>query len=213
VNGVDPWGLKKESWWQKGLKAVANAAGAVAEAPGKILGAAWRAMSRTKMQPGTPTLRRAHIDREFDDDPEVYASRRGLRQAGAETKQFIRDQTDQIAGQLFFAGVGAASAGSRCANGARALQAGARLPRHHIFPQALQGVFAGHGIDIHKYTIELPVEIHKAIHQGAGGGRWNKAWHDFFAANPGAGREEIYRQAGKMLHDFGIDGRPLIPYR
>ena len=91
-----------------------------------------------------------------------------------------------------------------------------RLPRHHIFPQRrdLAKQFKNAGIKIHKNTIELPEALHKACHAGGPrGGAWNKAWEDFFKNNPNATAEDIYKQAGKMIYEFGIDGRPVVPYR
>jgi uncharacterized lipoprotein (TIGR02269 family) len=91
-----------------------------------------------------------------------------------------------------------------------------RLPRHHIFPQRrdLAKQFKNAGIKIHKHTLELPEALHKACHAGGSrGGAWNKAWEDFFKNNPNATAQDIYKQAGKMIYEFGLDGRPVVPYR
>jgi hypothetical protein len=88
--------------------------------------------------------------------------------------------------------------------------------RHHVFPQAadLAERFSRQGINIHDYTLELETDLHRAIPAGGPrGGAWNQAWRDFFEANEDAQAEDIYRHAGKLIYDFGIDGRPLVPYR
>ncbi|HMX24700.1 MAG TPA: DUF2380 domain-containing protein [Blastocatellia bacterium] len=91
------------------------------------------------------------------------------------------------------------------------LSFGKLFPKHHIFPQALRGVFRNAGINIDNYTIRLSRALHQSIH-GNRGGPWVNAWREFFRQNPNATAEEIYKQAGKMLYDFQIPGGPIIPY-
>ncbi len=88
---------------------------------------------------------------------------------------------------------------------------------HHVFPQAsnLARKFAKAGVDIDKYTLELPEAIHRCLHKGKGfgpGGKWNKAWKDFFDKYPDATAEQIYKHAGELIHEFDIDGIPVVPY-
>lgn len=101
------------------------------------------------------------------------------------------------------------------ANGTRIARRATRF--HHVFPQAadLARKFAQRGIDIDKYTLEIAEDVHRCIHSGKGfgrGGKWNKAWKDFFEHNPNATPEEIYKHAGKLIYEFGLDGIPVVPY-
>jgi len=82
-------------------------------------------------------------------------------------------------------------------------------PWHHIFPQRadLAGEFMRRGVDINKYLMQLPVEVHRVIHgEGPRGGLWNQAWEAFFAANPTATAEEIYKYAGWLIYTFNLEG-------
>lgn len=116
------------------------------------------------------------------------------------------------------AGLSAAAAIPFVGSTANAANVARRATRfHHVFPQArdLARKFADRGIDIDKYTLELPEAVHRCIHSGKGfgpGGRWNKAWKDFFDKYPDATPEQIYRHAGELIHEFGIDGIPVVPY-
>ena len=88
-------------------------------------------------------------------------------------------------------------------------------PWHHIFPQRpdLAREFARQGIDIHKYLMQLPVEVHKFLHSGGPrGGLWNQAWEIFFSTNPTATAEEVYRYAGWLIYVFRLKdvGRLII---
>ena len=87
-------------------------------------------------------------------------------------------------------------------------------PRHHLFAQEFRSKFEELGIaNIDDYTIELSNAIHGRLHAGPRrGGAWNQAWDDFFA-NPNVSDVDAYRQVGRMIRDFDIDGLPLIPYR
>jgi RHS repeat-associated protein len=84
----------------------------------------------------------------------------------------------------------------------------ANFPYHHIFPQRkdLSQIFVQRGIDISQHLMELPVEVHRKIHSGGpGGGLWNSAWQAFFEANPNATIVDIYKHAGWLIHEFGLD--------
>ncbi|MEJ2601210.1 MAG: DUF2380 domain-containing protein [Anaerolineales bacterium] len=80
-------------------------------------------------------------------------------------------------------------------------------PWHHIFPQEaeLAARFANAGIDIDKHLVELPLEIHKKIHRGPGGGLWNEAWKAFFEIHPNANAQDIYKYAGWLIHEFSLE--------
>ena len=121
-------------------------------------------------------------------------------------------------GDYVGAGLSAAAAIPLIGDVANASGVARRATRfHHVFPQAadLARKFAQRGIDIDKYTLEIAEDVHRCIHSGKGfgrGGKWNKAWKDFFEHNPNATPEEIYKHAGKLIYEFGLDGIPVVPY-
>jgi uncharacterized lipoprotein (TIGR02269 family) len=89
-----------------------------------------------------------------------------------------------------------------------------RYVRHHIFPRArdLAEWFRERGVEIHNFSMVIPEHVHRRIHrEGERGGLWNNAWRQFKNANENATREEIYRQAGKMIYEFELTG-PVVPY-
>ncbi|RKH27814.1 TIGR02269 family lipoprotein [Corallococcus sp. CA041A] len=96
----------------------------------------------------------------------------------------------------------------------RQLPAG-KFEKHHIFPQArdLAEWFKSKGIDIHQYTIPIPVHVHRRIHSdGPKGGLWNKAWREFKNANDLAPPQEIFKHAGELIYRFQLLGGPIQRY-
>ncbi|RYZ16686.1 MAG: TIGR02269 family lipoprotein, partial [Myxococcaceae bacterium] len=96
----------------------------------------------------------------------------------------------------------------------RRLPAG-KMEKHHIFPQAedLARWFKEKGVNIHLYTLPLPVHVHRRIHGGASkGGDWNQAWRDFKRLNPGADEASIYKHAGELIYRFQLTGGPIQTY-
>ena len=90
-----------------------------------------------------------------------------------------------------------------------------RFEKHHIFPQAqdLAEWFEQQGVKIHNYTMPIPRDLHRRLHDGEGrGGEWNKAWRDFMRAKPRATPEEIYKHAGELIHRFQLQGGLIQPY-
>ncbi|AEI62822.1 putative lipoprotein [Corallococcus macrosporus] len=90
-----------------------------------------------------------------------------------------------------------------------------RWEKHHIFPQArdLAEWFEGQGINIHRYTLPIPRDLHQRIHGGgARGGAWNQAWREFRLRNEEATPEEIFKHAGELIYRFQLLGGPLRPY-
>ncbi|MCY1014997.1 TIGR02269 family lipoprotein [Pyxidicoccus sp. MSG2] len=89
-----------------------------------------------------------------------------------------------------------------------------RWEKHHIFPQAddLARWFAQRGVKIHDYTMPIPYELHRRIHDGARGGPWNNAWRHFRRQNEIATPMEIYKHAGELIHRFELIGGPIKPY-
>ena len=88
--------------------------------------------------------------------------------------------------------------------------------KHHIFPQqqSLAREFQARGIDIHSSTIWIPSSLHRTLHGGGGyGGAWNRAWRDFFIANPNATTAQVAGQAMTMIRNFGLTGYPMVTYK
>lgn len=100
------------------------------------------------------------------------------------------------------------------ANAAKVARRATRF--HHVFPQALRQKFKDRGIDnIDDFTLEIAEDLHRCIHSGKGmgrGGKWNKAWKDFFDKYPDATPEQIYKHAGELIYEMGLDGTPVVPY-
>ena len=82
----------------------------------------------------------------------------------------------------------------------------ADYPWHHLFPKRFKEAFETLGVDINKYLVSLPLEIHKRIHRGSQGGPWNEMWYKWLIDNPRASPEDVFKQAGVMIHEFGLDG-------
>ncbi|MFN3650594.1 MAG: RHS repeat-associated core domain-containing protein [Armatimonadota bacterium] len=90
-------------------------------------------------------------------------------------------------------------------------------PLHHVFPQFQRSWFAGRGIDIDHFTVQLPREWHKVLHgggRGSGrGGWWNSEWKRFRDANPNATHDEIWSKVMEMMEEFGLENLPFQHYK
>jgi uncharacterized lipoprotein (TIGR02269 family) len=91
-----------------------------------------------------------------------------------------------------------------------------KVVKHHLLPQApeFREWFARSGIDVHKYTMLIPENVHRQIHGGAGrGGIWNEAWRAYRAANPTPQHPNaLLRHALGLAFRNELTG-PLVPYR
>ncbi|NTX09420.1 TIGR02269 family lipoprotein [Myxococcus sp. CA051A] len=90
-----------------------------------------------------------------------------------------------------------------------------RFEKHHIFPQAedLARWFERQGLKIHDYTMPIPRDLHRRIHEGGpSGGAWNNAWREFIRSNDDARPEEIFKHAGELIYRFQLMGGPIQPY-
>lgn len=90
------------------------------------------------------------------------------------------------------------------------------LRKHHLFPQAneFREWFRAHGINVHDWTMVIPLQAHQRIHGGDGrGGLWNEAWREFMRNNlrRRLTQEELIRKAFELTYRFDIVG-PIIPY-
>lgn len=72
---------------------------------------------------------------------------------------------------------------------------------HHIFPREFEQAFVDAGIDIHAFTVTVPMKQHlSVIHK-----KWNGDWEKFFLKNgPWPGRAKIFEQAARMMEEHGL---------
>jgi hypothetical protein len=92
-----------------------------------------------------------------------------------------------------------------------------------LFPQKWRVWFAGKGIEIDAYTVELSRGIHLRGVHGQGGfagpgnvslqGRWNSLWAEFIEANSEASAKDVYQFAGYLMDLLGLSDLPIMPYR
>ena len=93
------------------------------------------------------------------------------------------------------------------------------LEDHHVFPigrpsLTLEQRFKAKGINPNDFCVTVPKQSNPR-------GRVDtRAWTEWLDANPAATREEIYRQGGWFLYEFGLDGEYVVgpgglvhPYR
>jgi uncharacterized lipoprotein (TIGR02269 family) len=93
----------------------------------------------------------------------------------------------------------------------------ARMEKHHIFPQEprLARWFGQQGINIHDYTLLIPLAVHRRIHGGRGGrgGLWNEEWRRFIEERQQATPEDIWRHAVHLIVRYDLTGASMGPYR
>jgi hypothetical protein len=92
--------------------------------------------------------------------------------------------------------------------------------KHHVFnkfrgsspaSQRYRDFFKKHGIDVDKYTVEIPEKMHtEFIHRG--GNNWTTRWKQWIDANPNATTAEVYQFGGKLMDEYGLSGLRLVPY-
>jgi len=94
---------------------------------------------------------------------------------------------------------------------------GKAWPKHHIFPQAFRSQFKRIGIDIDKFTLKIPPELHSFLHaqgdRAFPGGIWNSAWDDFFKMNPNATVDDVYKFAAEQMTKYGLSDYAIVSYR
>jgi RHS repeat-associated protein len=105
------------------------------------------------------------------------------------------------------AAAGATYRGGRAA--ARAGGAATRIERHHQLPRAFRQQFERAGLDIEKFTVDLPVDAHRLKPGGlhTGSDNWNKQWKGFFEQNDNPTQQQILDQLDRMRREFGLDAR------
>ena len=133
-------------------------------------------------------------------------ARQQLLKDGAKPQE-VGDLTDQQA----LDAVAAAENGqtSFTSDGETFTFGGPEMPNetHHELPQQYKEQFKKAGIDIEKYTKELPKDAHRLKPDGLharGPNGWNQTWGKFFAENPNATKEQILQQLDRMRNEFGV---------
>ncbi len=132
----------------------------------------------------------------------------------------IAVSTGLVAGGTVNVGVGMANLHSALRHGSGPPSASPPPPqmhKHHLLPQKFRDQFTEQRIDIDKYCVELPADVHlKGIHgkgMGSMPGDWNGRWQQFFKANPDAKPNQIFDFMHLMIKDYGLQGLPIVPYR
>ena len=78
--------------------------------------------------------------------------------------------------------------------------------------QKYRDFFKKHGIEVDKYTIEIPASMHRSeIH--VAGNNWTTKWKKWIDANPNASSKEVYQYGGKLMDEYGVSGVKLVPYK
>ncbi|SEK17388.1 RHS repeat-associated core domain-containing protein [Variovorax sp. OK212] len=96
------------------------------------------------------------------------------------------------------------------------LPAPRQMMDHHLMSQQFRKFFASRGINIDDHTVSIGDLSHlKGLHgRGLGNmpGRWNQTWRDWIDRNPNATDADVYRQLGRMMDDYNLQGIPIHPY-
>lgn len=132
-------------------------------------------------------------------------------------KNVSREEKAQTT-SLFVAGLASPGAGASFApKVARKLD----TAKHHVYPQRkiLKEKFDALGIDIHKYTVKMPRELHVDLHRdGPFGGKWNQEWVTFFDKYkkhrqrlPTVSEVKSFRR--HLMDKYNINKYPKVDYR
>lgn len=93
--------------------------------------------------------------------------------------------------------------------------------KHHIFnkfrgfspaSQKYRDFFKKHGIDVDKYTVEIPEKMHTEFIHGREN-NWTTRWKQWIDVNPNATTTEVYQFGGTLMDEYGLSGLPLVPYK
>jgi RHS repeat-associated protein len=103
--------------------------------------------------------------------------------------------------------VNAIRRGGRAAGAAAG--AASRIERHHQLPRAFRQQFERAGLDIERFTVDLPADAHRfkpgGLHTGPD--NWNNQWKQFFRQTENPTQQQILDQLGRMRREFGLDDR------
>ena len=89
------------------------------------------------------------------------------------------------------------------------------INRHHLIPQEMlrnpefMNQLKNIGIKdpnkfVHRQVADITETLHKQIHKGAGGGKWNMEFKEWFENNPNFSKKDLQIQIRKMIHDYKI---------
>ena len=89
----------------------------------------------------------------------------------------------------------------------------AAMRKHHLIPQEINRYrryrrfahrLADMGVDIHQKIIYIPNQLHKKVHQGPRGGKWNSEMIRWFRKNPNFTRVELESHLKEMKRKYNI---------
>lgn len=73
--------------------------------------------------------------------------------------------------------------------------------KHHVFPQEFATQFQEMGIDIHKWTLEMPANVHREVHSAG----WNADWEAFLFQNEELPSPQAAGNlAASLMHDYDL---------
>ena len=80
------------------------------------------------------------------------------------------------------------------------------VERHHLLPRQFKKQFEDAGLNIEKFVVELPRDVHRLKPGGlhTGPNNWNKQWDAFFAQNANASRAQILNELDRLKKEFGL---------
>jgi len=82
-----------------------------------------------------------------------------------------------------------------------------------LFVQDHREWFRAHDVDIDRYTMELGVGEHTAVHTMG----FNQRWDEFVAAEASRSTpystREVLAFGAKLRRDFKLEGHPLVPFK
>ncbi|WP_419051717.1 RHS repeat-associated core domain-containing protein [Parabacteroides goldsteinii] len=90
-----------------------------------------------------------------------------------------------------------------------------KINRHHLIPQEMfrnpdfMNQLKNIGIKdpadfVHRQVSDITEALHKQIHNGAGGGKWNMEFRDWFENNQNFSKKDLQTQIRKMMHNHKI---------
>jgi hypothetical protein len=94
-------------------------------------------------------------------------------------------------------------------------EAPSSINRHHLIPQEMLKdpdfvkQLKNIGISnprtyVHRQTADITESLHKQVHKGAGGGKWNSDFKDWFSRNSNFSKRDLQKQIRKMMQDHNI---------
>ncbi len=57
---------------------------------------------------------------------------------------------------------------------------------------------------IHRQTANIPNALHTDIHEGYGGGKWNRDWKQWYKDNPDFTKSDLEKQTKEMMKKYNI---------